>query len=200
MSPILSMFLLICDYKYRKEIFKNKIYLARYLKLFVILMLSAGSFPQTGILTNQFSMSKNLLLAIIIPLFLIVSGCNKNENDIIPNVRFHVVLNLDDPRYAGNLFEVYYVPDYGYAGLKGIVVYQYDRNRYLAFDLVCPHEGDRLVKVVRSGNSDFYVCPECQSKYHINVEYGVVEGVSKWPLKMYSTSYDEVTNHLTIRN
>ena len=150
--------------------------------------------------TKKLAMTKKDLFTIIIPLFILVSGCNTNENDIIPNVRFHVVLNLDDPRYSGNLFEIYQVPNYGFAGLKGIVVYQYDRNRYLAFDLVCPHEGDRLVKVVRSSNSDFYVCPECKSEYYINVEYGIVKGVSKWPLKMYATSYDEATNLLSIWN
>lgn len=145
-------------------------------------------------------MFKNYILAIIVPLTLLASGCHSDKNSIIPNVKFHVVLNLDDPRYSGNLFEIYQVPNYGFAGLKGVVVYQYDRNRYLAFDLVCPNEGDRLVKVVRNGNSDFYTCPECKSKYHVNVEYGVVEGVSKWPLKMYTTHFDEVTNHLTIWN
>ncbi len=131
---------------------------------------------------------------------LLATACKDEKNDIIPNVRFNVSLNLDDPRYSANIFEVYYVPNYGYAGLKGVVVYRYDRNRYLAFDLVCPNEGDKLVKVVRDKGAETYTCPQCKSKYHINVEYGVVEGVSKWPLKMYDTSYDEATNHLFIRN
>ena len=146
-------------------------------------------------------MNKNLFLKLLFLFLILFSGCSDDESSIIPNVNFHVVLNLDDPRYAGrNLFEIYYVATYGYAGIKGIVVYQYDRHRYLAFDLVCPNESDRLVKTVRDGESETYVCPECESKYHINVEYGIVEGVSKWPLKMYATSYDEVTNRLSIWN
>lgn len=132
--------------------------------------------------------------------FFLLIACNDKDEDVIPNARFHVTLNLDDPRYSVNLFEVYYVAGQGYAGIKGVVVYHYDRNYYLAFDLVCPHEGDKLVKVVRRKNDEVFVCPECQSKYHINVEYGIVEGVSRYPLKMYKTQYDEATNRLTIWN
>ena len=146
-------------------------------------------------------MKKHLLSKIWLLLILLLPGCKEDEESIIPNVGFSVVLNLDDPRYSGkNIFELYYVANYGYAGIKGIVVYQYIRNSYLAFDLVCPNEGDRLVKTVREGESETYVCPECQSKYHVNVEYGIVEGVSKWPLKMYITSYDKATNRLSIWN
>lgn len=143
-----------------------------------------------------------VITATILTLLLfILPGCSKDKKNIIPNIRFNVIINLDDPRYSGkNLFELFYVDGYGIAGLKGVIVYRYDRDRYLAFDMVCPNEGDALVKVIRNKDSETYSCPTCKSKYHVNVEYGIVEGVSKYPLKMYNTSYNETTNYLSIYN
>lgn len=143
-------------------------------------------------------MLRPYLLAALISLSL--WSCKNEDKDIIPKIHFKVVLNLDDPRYSGQQFEVFQVPGQGFAGLKGVAVYRFDTFRYLAFDMVCPNEGDKLVKVVRDKNAETYTCPQCKSKYHINIEYGLVEGVSKWPLKMYSTYYDETTNHLIISN
>lgn len=81
----------------------------------------------------------------------------------------------------------------GYGGVlvcTGISLDDYGNSVYYAFDLACPKEADKNIKVHPLKNDLGKVkCDSCASVYEVGFGTGVpVSGPSKEPLKKYHTS------------
>jgi nitrite reductase/ring-hydroxylating ferredoxin subunit len=125
----------------------------------------------------------------IIFTLLLFTTCDKDREEIIPNVSFFVSINLDDPRYSSrNTFIVVDDVAGNRAGINGVVVYRLTNNTYYAFDLMCTNEKQPncLVKIKDDITCE---CPYCKSQFLIATPYGdVISGKAPWPLKAYKTS------------
>ena len=131
------------------------------------------------------------LFSIFITL-LLLANCNKDHEEVIPNVSFHVTIDLTDPKYSSrNTFIVHKDVAGNRAGINGVVVYRLTSDTYYAFDLMCPNE-KKVTCLVGLKDDVTCECPCCKSQFLIAVQYGdVIEGPSPWPLKSYKT---RVTN------
>ncbi len=75
-------------------------------------------------------------------------------------------------------------------GYKGILIFRKSVNEFSAFERACPYDPlitGAQVRVDTSGITCY--CPVCNSKY-IMVDGTPYEGVSRYPLKQYTTNYD----------
>lgn len=120
-----------------------------------------------------------------------LGSCDSNYTSSIPNSPVDIEMNLLT-RYAtfispnmGVTFEkieveykVYYV------GYGGVLVYRDLYNNVHAFDLSCPVEAKRNVKVVLDGI--YLNCPTCGEAYDISTGIGnPTKRISYKPLKSY---------------
>lgn len=76
-----------------------------------------------------------------------------------------------------------------YLGYAGIVVFRSFSGNIVAFDLCCPNELKRDVRV-EPNMAGSAICPVCKTQYDIGFGSGyVTEGQSKFPLKQYTVLY-----------
>jgi nitrite reductase/ring-hydroxylating ferredoxin subunit len=128
-----------------------------------------------------------------------LSSCDKNRNDVIPDVYVNFTLDLSDPQFINLTAIGADTVDAntnnwgsGAAGFNGngIIVYN-GGDEFYAYDRTCPHD------YVLSGNSvkvriDFTiaVCPLCGTTYSLSANGTPAAGVGKYPLKNYRTNFD----------
>ncbi len=145
-------------------------------------------------------------LRIFLILILLLAGfdsCKKSEIDVIPDVYVDFYIDLNDPEFISlNAITNYVLIDeftnnYGYrsAGYdkNGIILYRAGLDEFFAFDRTCPHDyanNGLSVAVDTVSNEIFVVCPECNSKYVLPSFGSPTEGPSRYPLKIYKTSFD----------
>ena len=128
------------------------------------------------------------------------SSCENNKNDVIPDVYVNFSLNINDPQFLdlngiGGSVTVdastnnFGTPAAGYDG-NGIIVHC-GPDAYYAYDRTCPHDFTENAKSVKV-NIDFMlaVCPVCSTKYALSAGGTPAEGVGRYPLKNYKTSFD----------
>lgn len=150
------------------------------------------------------SLLKQILPATIISLTLmILNACNNNINlqHPVPHAPVDCTINImrDAPALdvLGNSFVItrplttnQYI---GYAGL--VIVHGLDDTFY-AFDLCCPHEHTRNIRVESSMISA--KCPKCGSTFDIGFGTGAVSaGPSAFPLKRYRVTQSGYYLHIT---
>ena len=148
------------------------------------------------------------LITFLIVGVLILQSCGKKD-DIVPNIRFEVSVNLLQSQYSGNVFSLNALvndPITGQpmqAGLSGIIVYNVGADRYNAFERYCPHDKDNSCKVsLKQGDSERAVCSCCKSEY-LSMTGEAIEGSpSKYGLKQYRASKGSgyMANYLIISN
>ena len=128
------------------------------------------------------------------------SSCENNKNDVIPDVYVNFSLNINDPQFLdlngiGGSVTVnastnnFGTTAAGYDG-NGIIVHC-GPDAYYAYDRTCPHDFTENAKSVKV-NIDFMlaVCPVCSTKYALSAGGTPAEGVGRYPLKNYKTSFD----------
>lgn len=139
-----------------------------------------------------------LLIPVLISLLL--SKCNKEDNNVIPDEYVDFTIDLLDPEFVGlrvigscDTIDAT-TNNWGSrsAGFdnNGIIVYR-GPEEYFAFDRTCPYDYVVNGLSIRI-NVDFAIatCPECGTVYSI-ATFGVpVSGVGRYSLKNYNTSYD----------
>jgi nitrite reductase/ring-hydroxylating ferredoxin subunit len=144
--------------------------------------------------------SKVSILIITVSLFITFSSCNKNKNDVIPDVTIDFTLDLNDPEFVNlnalggsdtidartNNWGLYAA---GFNG-NGIIIYR-GPDEFYAYDRTCPHDyavNDLIVKV----KVDFTlaVCPKCGTTYALAAYGTPASGTGRYPLKNYRTSFD----------
>jgi hypothetical protein len=82
-------------------------------------------------------------------------------------------------------------------GYNGILIFRKGVSEFSAFERACPYDplvSGAQVRVDTSGITCY--CPICGSKY-IMVDGTPYQGVSRYPLKQYSTVYDGYLLHIS---
>ena len=132
----------------------------------------------------------------------ILQSCGKKD-EVVPNIRFEVYIDLTQPKYSGSVFSLNTLvddPNIGLmqAGISGIIVYNVGANRYNAFERYCPHDKDNKCKVsLAQDDSERSVCNCCKTEF-LNMTGEVIEGASQYGLKQYRTSVSGI--YLVIKN
>ena len=128
-----------------------------------------------------------------------ISSCNKNKNDVIPDVYVDFTLDLNDPQFISLTVIGCDTVDartnnWGYraAGFdgNGIIVYNGGDDFY-AFDRTCPHDY-AVNSLIARVKADFTVavCPKCGTTYSLSASGTPASGIGRYPLKNYHTSFD----------
>jgi nitrite reductase/ring-hydroxylating ferredoxin subunit len=156
------------------------------------------------------SVSKIRYFFITLALTIALSSCNK-KNDVIPDVFVNFTLNLNDPEFIDlGVFGGSVAVDSrtnnwgtgaaGYDGNGIIICYGFDE--FYAYDRTCPHDyvvNSLSVKVtIDPSSSTIAVCPKCGTKYGLTVGGTPAEGIGRYPLKNYKTSFQG--NYVTVWN
>ena len=120
------------------------------------------------------------------------------EQPGIPNVSVSISINLNDPQY----YELQTTGSFVYitGGVNGIIVYRKSQNEFLCYERTCPHDPE-CGKIYVDEDVFFAedtVC--CGSVFSLDIDGAVVSGESKFPLRMYSSTYSENLNRLNISN
>jgi len=122
-----------------------------------------------------------------------VAGCDKDDNKV-PNVPVNMVISTTDPEFN----DLNAVGGWIYltGGSRGIVVYRFSIDEFMAYDRHCtynPSDACGLVEVDQSGVIAEDAC--CGSKF-ILTDGTVAEGPAEVPLKYYQTSFDGNLLHI----
>ena len=134
------------------------------------------------------------LLSVICALLFVLSSCDTNFNQIspIPDAPVSYTLNIlrDAPQLMtpGNSVAITEPNKQGqYIGYSGLLICYGLDDKYYAFDLCCPHEHRRDIRV--EVDMIFAVCPECGSQFDVGFGSGFCnKGESKYPLKRYTVT------------
>lgn len=149
------------------------------------------------------SFSKITFFLFVAALAFFLSSCKRSKNDVIPDVYVDFTIDLADPEFVnlnaigGTVTINELTNNFGYraAGFSGngIIVHA-GVDEFFAYDRTCPHdytENGSAVRINLDGTNTLYaICPECKTKYGLPVNGTPVEGVGRYPLKNYKTSYD----------
>ena len=146
------------------------------------------------------SITKTALFLVITVAVWTSTGCNREKNDVIPDVYVNFVLDLMDPEFY-NLNAIgsdtvdartnnWGLAAAGYDG-NGIIVCNGGSDEFYAYDRTCPNDlavNNISVKV----NVDFTIatCPKCKTTYALMAGGTPISGVGRYPLKNYRTSFD----------
>ena len=147
--------------------------------------------------------SKIALFLITVLLSVLTLSCKKNKNDVIPNVYVDFSINLNDPEFislisVGETVTVdRFTNNFGYraAGYanNGIIIHR-GIDEFFAYDRTCPHDyalNESAIRINIDKSSSMYaICPECKTKYGLPVNGTPIEGIGRYPLKNYKTSFD----------
>jgi len=140
-----------------------------------------------------YGIQPKIAIFILALLVLIGTGCEKDK-DTVPNVSVNIVLSTTDPNF-NNLNAVggwiYLI-----GGSRGILVYRFSIDEFMAYDRHCtytPSESCAIVDVDQSGVIAKDAC--CGSQFVIT-DGSVIEGPAEIPLKRYQTSFDGNLLHI----
>lgn len=143
------------------------------------------------------------LFFIISSLLLLTLSCNREKNEVIPDITVDFTIPFSDPEF----FDLYYSPGtsalissfhrhlgLGTAGFdnSGIIVYNTGLQglEYAAYDRTCPHcyvTYDASVAVNIDGV--YAVCPRCSTNYALGASGLPQSGPGQYYLKNYRTSF-----------
>lgn len=124
---------------------------------------------------------------------LIAFSCSKINESSIPYYRVYLTLDL---RYQDkDLVGLYNVKSFTSprnaaesTGFSGVFVVCGNNNVYYAYDLCCPHEAEKSVRVVPdlAGGAK---CPQCGTEFSTAYGSGApVKGPSKYALRRYNVT------------
>ena len=149
------------------------------------------------------SFSKITFFLFTLSFTLLLSSCKRSKNDVIPDVYVDFTIDLADPEFV-NLTAIggsvtvdertnnFGMRAAGFSG-NGIIIHS-GVDEFFAYDRTCPHDYTENGSAVRIdidiSNSLYAICPECKTKYGLPVNGTPVEGLGRYPLKNYKTSFD----------
>jgi len=143
------------------------------------------------------------LFFIIASLLMITLSCDRDKNEVIPDVTIDFTITFSDPEF----FDLYYSPatsslissSHSHLGLgtggfdgNGIIVYNTGIQglEYAAFDRTCPHcyvTDNASVAVNIDGV--YAVCPQCSTNYALGASGLPQSGPGQYYLKNYHTAF-----------
>lgn len=133
---------------------------------------------------------------------LLLVSCERNKNDVIPDVYVNFTMDLNDPEFTSltSLFGSVYVnsttnnwgqPAAGFNN-NGIIVFA-GSDEFYAYDRTCPHDYavNQLSVKVNVVDLIFAECPVCKTRYGLT-SFGnpTSDTLGRYPLKNYKTSYN----------
>lgn len=158
---------------------------------------------------------KNIFYIFFLIIIVSFSSCGNDSDSPVPDYAVALNLNLTTlyPTFKGSINDTLvfdkYGPDstkylsyhYYYLGYSGVLVYTDLSGNYLAFDLCCPYEVDKHVRVYPQEDGTA-VCPKCGSTFILYYGGQVSKGPSIYPLKQYQVNYSSTVSgdYLIIRN
>jgi nitrite reductase/ring-hydroxylating ferredoxin subunit len=130
-------------------------------------------------------------------------SCERNENDVIPDVYVDFTMSLNDIEFVSltSMFGSVYVSSNtnnwglkaaGYDG-NGIIVFAGPNDEFYAYDRTCPHDYyvNKLSVKVNVVDIIYAECPQCKTRYALtNLGTPVTDTIGRYPLKNYRTSSD----------
>lgn len=130
---------------------------------------------------------------IFLSLILSIISCSKIVESSVPNapVFFHLDLRFADKDLVGayNYKTFTSGRESGEAvGYGGLLIFCGVENQYYAFDLSCPHEASRTIRV-EPNDIGQAKCPKCGTVFDLT--YGIgnpVEGIAETTLRRYSVT------------
>jgi len=142
------------------------------------------------------SLKIGLALIFIIHL-LSFNGC-KNVDDKIPYAYVNIRISLNSPDFTalnaiGN--SVYVT-----GGVKGIIVYRYSTDRFLAYERACPFDPDCGRVFVEKNGISVRDNSCCNSVFSLVLDGNVIEGVASAPLRQYQVMFNQQMNELLLTN
>jgi nitrite reductase/ring-hydroxylating ferredoxin subunit len=138
-----------------------------------------------------------------------LGSCNK-KNDVIPDVDVDFYIRLTDPQFTmlnafGNAALISRNTNNigrfaaGYDN-NGIIIFSWVDFEFYAYDRTCPHDyvTNQLSIAVEidPSNSMNAICPECGTNYSLASGGTPLEGIGRYPLKNYKTSFDGLNVHV----
>lgn len=125
----------------------------------------------------------------IISLLLISSKCQKNQNDILPNIPFDITIDLNLPSYN----ELTGVGGWAYlnGGSRGIIIYRRAIDEFIAFDRHSPADlaGTCFLPLFPDATNFLVLKDTCN-----NATFSLYDGSpmtnSEYGLRQYATQYN----------
>jgi nitrite reductase/ring-hydroxylating ferredoxin subunit len=134
-------------------------------------------------ITNKVTLTLGLL-------FFLLSGCSKKSDSVnnMPNVLVNFSINPNSTEYLRlNTVNGW---EYLTGGYQGILVFRKSFTEFVAFERACPYDWQNTkARIVVDTSGMTAYCPVCKSKY-ILLDGTPYSGPSRYPLKLYQTSYD----------
>lgn len=145
------------------------------------------------------------LFSIVIFLVILMTSCNREKNDIIPDITVDFNINFSDPEFFDffqnpgasiliNGSHTYLYPGIGTGGFddNGIIIYNtgMDDFEYCAYDRTCPHcYTTKSLSIAVIIDGVYARCPECRTFYALP-SFGTPTsaGPGQYPLKNYHTA------------
>jgi nitrite reductase/ring-hydroxylating ferredoxin subunit len=128
------------------------------------------------------------LIFVLLSALLVTPSCNKSEKQqgLIPTVyvNFELYPNSINPIPVSTWI---YVNDQGY---RGIIVYRYDQNTFLAYERTCPYDPEKECAVVEADESSITAVDSCCMSRFLLTDGSPFAGPATLPLKQYQTVYD----------
>ena len=136
---------------------------------------------------------QNFFLIIGFLPFLLVT-CDNSYDSSIPDFPVHLELNLlvsPNTKLKNSVNQFLIIDEKSNLkatdriGFSGILVYTDFDGKYRAFDLCCPYEAQRDIKIMPNEKGEA-VCEKCGSVFFIGYGIGnLISGPAKQPLKRY---------------
>jgi nitrite reductase/ring-hydroxylating ferredoxin subunit len=122
-------------------------------------------------------------------------SCKKDE-DTIPNVSVNIVISTTDPSYN----DLNAVGGWIYltGGSRGIIIYRYSIDEFMAYDRHCTYEPTESCAVVEVDLSGIIAEDLCCGSQFLLTDGSVIDGPASVPLKFYQTTFDG--NNLYVYN
>jgi hypothetical protein len=126
------------------------------------------------------------ILALIILLLLVVPGCDKDNQPLIPYVYVNLQLYPDS-------MDLIPIGGYRYVdgGYRGIVIYRILREQFAVYERCCPYDPEKPgARVIVDPSGNTCVDSVCMSKFILydGTPYG--DGPSPYSLMQYRWNYD----------
>jgi nitrite reductase/ring-hydroxylating ferredoxin subunit len=141
---------------------------------------------------------------------LLLTSCERNKNDVIPDVYVNFTLDLNDPEFVdltlpfGSSYVNANTNNWGQkaAGYNnnGIIVFA-GLDEFYAYDRTCPHDYavNQLSVKVNVTDIIYAECPQCKTRYALtNFGTPTSDSIGRYPLKNYKTSLNG--NYVTVWN
>ena len=120
---------------------------------------------------------REYITCIIILSIIVLTACDQRYNTYNPIPEMPGFISITEPNKSGQYI--------GYGGL--LIFYGFD-NYYYAYDLSCPHECKKEIRVIPS-MAGIAECPECKTKYDIGFGTGMPSGgESEYGLRRYTVT------------